>query len=86
MIDVATDAAILSHHQHIADTARAQGGEHAQNVVCAIGDLETRRISNDAADVARRHGICNNAHERSRAPSDANETVDVDPHFPGIHE
>jgi hypothetical protein len=38
-IDVAPDAAVLRHHDHVADAARAQAGEHTQNDVSAIGNL-----------------------------------------------
>jgi hypothetical protein len=77
-IDVAPDAAVLWHHDHVADAARAQAGEHTQNDVSAIGNLQARRVGDDAADVAGRYGVRDDANERRGALRDASESVDVD--------
>jgi hypothetical protein len=55
------DAAAVGHQQRAGHAGGARGLQHAQHDVDAVGDLQVAGVGHDAADVARRHRVGDDA-------------------------
>ena len=62
------DATVVGHHQHPLDAQAVRRRQHAHDDVDAIGDLQVAGVGDDAADVARRDGIGDQADGGHAAP------------------
>ena len=56
---------VFRHHHHVADAGRGKPGQHAQDDVGAVGDLQAAGMGDDPAYVARRYRIGDDADNRS---------------------